>query len=50
MLAAALAGDDPWPVHEWWLMPHMLSMAAGQIGHPIALFILMITDNGLVHA
>jgi hypothetical protein len=30
-------------------MPHMLSMAAGQIGHPITLFIQMIADNGLVH-
>lgn len=30
-------------------MPHMLSMPTSQIGHPVALFILMITDNGLVH-
>lgn len=49
MLAAALAGDNPRPIHKRWLMPHMLAMAAGQIGHPVALFILMIADNGLVH-
>jgi hypothetical protein len=30
-------------------MPHMLPMAAGQIGHPVPFFILMIADNGLIH-
>lgn len=49
MLAAALAGNDPRPIHKRWLMSHMLAMAAGQIGHPVSLFILMIADNGLVH-
>jgi hypothetical protein len=49
MLAAALAGDDPRPIHKRWLMPHMLSMTAGQISHPVSMFIEMISDNGLVH-
>ncbi len=30
-------------------MPHMLPMPAGQVGHPVALLILMITANGLIH-
>jgi len=30
-------------------MPHVLAMAASQIGHPIPLLILMIADNGLFH-
>jgi hypothetical protein len=41
--------QHPGPAEKRRLMPHMLSMATGQICHPIALFILMITDNGLVH-
>lgn len=49
MLAAALAGDNPRPIHERWLMPHMLSMTASQISHPVAMFIEMISDNGLLH-
>lgn len=27
----------------------MLPMAAGQIGHPIAMFVEMVSDNGLIH-
>jgi hypothetical protein len=30
-------------------MPHMLPMAAGQVGHPIAVFVEMISNNGLIH-
>lgn len=30
-------------------MPHMLPMAAGQIGYPVAMFIEMIADDGLIH-
>jgi hypothetical protein len=41
--------QHPGPAKEWRLMPHMLSMTTGQISHPIALFILMITDNRLLH-
>lgn len=50
MLAPAFAGDNPRSIHERRLMPHMLPMAAGQIGHPVAMFIQMISNNGLVHA
>lgn len=49
MLAAALAGDDPRSIHEWGLMPHMLSMAAGQIRHPVSFVIKMIAHNRLIH-
>lgn len=49
MLVSPLGGHDPRPIHKRRLMPHMLSMATGQIRHPVVLFILMIADNGLVH-
>ena len=49
MLVAALSSDDPWAIHKRGLMPHVLPMAAGQIGHPVAVFVEMKSDNGLVH-
>jgi hypothetical protein len=49
MIVAALGGDNPRAIHKRGLMPHMLAMAAGQVGHPIAMFITMIPDNRLVH-
>lgn len=49
MLVAPLGANDPRPIHEWWLMSHMLSMATGQICHPVSFFIEMIADNRLVH-
>ena len=49
MLVSPLAGHDPRPIHKRRLMPHMLPMAAGQIGHPITLFVEVVPDNGLIH-
>ena len=49
MLVTALGGDGPRAIHERRLMADMLPMTAGQIGHPITLFIEMIPDNGLIH-
>ena len=49
MLVAADFGQDPWPVRHRRLVTHMLSMAASQIGHPIAVFVEMIPDDRLVH-
>jgi hypothetical protein len=30
-------------------MSNMLSVPTGQIGDPVALFVLMVTDDGLLH-
>ena len=49
MLVSPLGSHDPQPIHKRWLMPHMLPMAAGQIGHPIPVFVEMVSENGLVH-
>jgi hypothetical protein len=49
VLLASFSCQYPWSTCEWRLMPHMLSMAAGQVGHPIAVFILMKTNNRLLH-
>lgn len=49
MLVSPLGDHDPRPIHKRRLMPHMLPMAAGQIGHPIPMFVEMVSDNGLVH-
>ena len=49
MLSAAFSCDDPRAIHERRLMPYMLPMAAGQIGHPVALFVEMIPNNDLIH-
>ena len=45
------AGDSEYPraIREWRLMPHVLSMTTGQIGNPIAIVILVISDDGLLH-
>jgi hypothetical protein len=49
MLLAAFRSYHPWSAKERRLVPDMLPMAAGQIGHPVAKFILMIRDDRLVH-
>ena len=49
MPSLAFCGEDPWPAHERRLMAHMLPMPTRQISHPIAVFVLMKTDDGLMH-
>jgi len=49
VLLASSSCQDPWATCERRLMPHMLSMTASQIGHPITLLILMKTNNRLLH-
>lgn len=50
MLGATFSGQDPRANRERWLVPHVLSMPAGQVCDPVALLILMVADDGLVHA
>ena len=49
MLIAAGFGQHPRSIAHGRLMPHVLPMAAREIGHPIAVLILMIGDDRLVH-
>ncbi len=49
ILVASGDGEHPWAVREWRLMPYVLSMTTGQIGNPIAIFILVISDDRLLH-
>jgi hypothetical protein len=42
-------GEDPWPAHKGRLMAHVLPMPTRQISHPIAVFVLMKADDGLIH-
>lgn len=49
MLLASSDGEYPGAIDEGGLMPDMLPMATGQIGHPVTLFILVISDDRLLH-
>ena len=42
-------GENPWAVEEWGVMSNMLSMATAQIGNPVALLVLMVADDRLLH-
>ncbi len=50
MLLASSDGEYPGAIDEGGLMPDMLPMATGQIGHPVTLFILVISDDRLLHS
>ena len=49
MLLPPVLSENPRPAHKRRLMAHVLAMSAGQIGHPVAVFVLMKTDDGLMH-
>lgn len=49
ILIASGDGDYPRAIREGGLMPNMLSVPTGQIGDPIALVILVIADDRLLH-
>ena len=42
-------GEHPRAIREGRLMPYVLSMTTGQIGNPIAIVILVISDDRLLH-
>ena len=50
MLASAFFCQDPGPIRHRRLMAHVLTVTAVQIGHPIAKFIHVISNNGLLHS
>ena len=49
MLLTPSDGKHPRAIREWRLMPYVLPMTTGQIGNPIAMVILVISDDGLLH-
>jgi len=42
-------GKHPRAIREWRLVPYVLPMTTGQIGNPIAIVILVISNDGLLH-
>lgn len=46
---AARFGNDPRALGPGRVMPYMLKVTAGQLGDPVVLFILMVSDDGLLH-
>lgn len=42
-------GENPWAIRKRRLMPYMLPMTTRQLGNPIAIVILVISDDGLLH-
>ena len=49
MLRAPFFGRHPGAAEKRRMVSHMLPVTAGQIGNPMAFFILVIADDGLVH-
>jgi hypothetical protein len=49
MASPAHFGEYPWTAGERRLVTHVLPMATGQVGYPIALLILVKPDNRLFH-
>ena len=49
MLLAADDRQNPRPAGHWRLMTNMLAVAAGQVGHPISVLILVVSGDRLFH-
>lgn len=49
IVVASGDGEHPRAIREWRLMPHVLSMTTGQIGDPVTIVILVISDDRLLH-
>ena len=48
-LFTSFTGHDPWTVAPWWGVPHMLAVTAFKFRNPIAVVILVKTDDFLFH-
>ena len=46
---ASLRREHPWPAHERRVVTNVLPVPAGQVGHPIAMLVLMKPNDGLSH-
>jgi len=49
MLGTACGREHPGAGEKRRLMAHMLSMAAGQVSHPITVLVHMKSDDRLIH-
>jgi hypothetical protein len=49
MLLTSVIGKSPWAVEERRVMSNMLPMTTGQIGNPVAMLILVIPNDRLLH-
>jgi hypothetical protein len=49
MLLTSRDGEDPRAIDERGLMAYVLSMSTSQVCYPVALFILVISDDRLLH-
>jgi hypothetical protein len=49
MLISTGLSQHPRPVGHRWLMTHVLSVSAGEVRNPIPDFILVVSDDLLVH-
>jgi hypothetical protein len=49
MLLPSNLADHPGAIEKGRLMSHVLPMAAGQLSHPISVFVLVIPDDRLLH-
>lgn len=49
MLVSTGLSQHPGPVGHRWLMTHVLSVSAGEVRNPIPDFILVVSDDLLVH-
>ena len=47
--APSLFAQHPWPERPRWIVPNMAAMSAVELGHPIAVFILMKADDDAFH-
>lgn len=49
MLLTSSSGQDPWTIEKWGVMSNMLPVATREIGNPVAVLILMIPNDRLLH-
>ncbi len=49
ILVASGDSENPRPTREWRLMTYVLSMTTGQIGNPIAVVVLVVSNDRLLH-
>jgi hypothetical protein len=49
MLLTSSDGEYPRAIDEGGVMPYVLPMTTAQIGYPVALFVLVISNDRLLH-
>ena len=49
MLVATFLGRNPGTSDQGWIVANVLTVATGEIGDPVAFFVLMKSNNPLIH-